>query len=91
MNKNITVVLKTQFSLPFDAQVVSYLHNEECVLEHVKLSGKLLRPEIQWLELLAEPPQGLQAPHSPIWLSVEEQTASYFHPHSEEWYLEEES
>lgn len=90
MNKKITVVLKTKFSLPPDAKVISCAHDDECALEHIDLHGMLLRPEVQWLALHPDPPQGLQYPHAPIWLSVEEDKAAYLEPETEEWYLEEE-
>jgi hypothetical protein len=48
--KRIKLHIVTELELPDNAEVIRFTDEEKITTDHVKIAGRLLRPDVVWLE-----------------------------------------
>lgn len=93
MAKTIRIVIEGTIQLPDSAEVISFRDEGGLESDHIKFKGRIIRPNIGWLEYFNEAIMRKKYPHVPAdmgWESINEDFHNqYFLCCDEEWNMEE--
>jgi hypothetical protein len=90
MSKKIRVVIEMIIELPDNAEVIRFTDEEGYAEDYIKFAGKLIRPDVSWMEYLSSDLTAKKYKGGGIgWESIPERLHNEYFASPEQWSMKE--